>query len=54
MTSVVTSTPPTPGESAHYALTVRGLDEGHGHAHHDHAGHGVLGRTIVKTTITIE
>jgi hypothetical protein len=50
---VVTSTPPTPGASAHYDLTVRGLTKGTGTITTTMQASGVLGRTITKTKVTI-
>jgi hypothetical protein len=51
---VVTSTDPTPGESVSYTLTVRGQDEGTGVVTTTMTADGVLGKTIVKSSITIE
>ena len=51
---VITSTPPTPGASAHYDLTVRGLSKGTGTLTTTMKASGVLGRTITKTKIAIE
>jgi hypothetical protein len=51
---VVTSTDPTPGESASYSLVVRGQNRGSGLLTTTMDADGVLGRTIVKTRITVE
>ncbi len=51
---VVTSTDPTPGESASYSLTVRGLGIGTGVVTSTMTADGVIGKTVVKTSITIE
>ena len=50
---VVTSTPPTPGASAHYHLTVRGLTKGTGTLTTTMQSTGVVGRTITKTKVAI-
>ncbi|MGH2474702.1 MAG: S8 family serine peptidase, partial [Candidatus Limnocylindrales bacterium] len=49
----VVSTDPTPGESASYSLVVRGQDEGTGVVTTSMDADGVLGTTIVRTTIDI-
>ncbi len=50
----VTSTDPTPGDSVSYSLTVRGQGVGTGVVTTTMDADGVLGRTIVKSSITIE
>ena len=50
----VTSTDPVPGESTSYSLTVRGQEVGTGIVTTTMDADGVLGRTIVRTPITIE
>jgi hypothetical protein len=51
---VVSSTDPTPGESASYSLTVRGQARGTGVLTTSMTADGVPGTTVVKTEITIE
>ena len=51
---VVTSTDPVPGDSVSYSLTVRGQDVGTGVVTTTMDADGTLGRTVVKSSITIE
>ena len=48
------SSDPVPGDSVSYSLTVRGQDEGSGTLTTTMDADGTLGRTIVKSSITIE
>lgn len=50
---VVTSSAPTPGGSAHYALIIQGVQVGGGTLTTEMGATGVPGVTIVQTTITV-